>query len=385
MRAADSAVSDGADLVQKAKHGCEESFSTLIERNRRIVYALAWAALKHGWDVEDAVQETFILSFRKLSSLRQPDRFRPWLIRIAQNVNRKHIKAEQLRRERYVRIDERTSCGLWDGFGDRTDFTGEEQQMIRRCLERLSKEDRSVVTLFYLLDLDQRSIAELLDIPLGTVKSRLNRSRILLKERYTAMSERDIRWKSEDDYGRSIIQGMRGLIKWRRLIDGEVLSSWNALDGSSLPNEWRQSGDAIIGEDRNETVSPLITGDESWEDYEFSVLVTPISGGNAQVFFRMSKDRKESYLLDLLMGWQAIALSLRREGRVEKLSVVNLALSHNQEYDIQIAARGRSLATYVDGRLANQVTDSNFASGGIGLNVWQCKTAYRDPRVRLLH
>jgi len=90
-------------------------------------------------------------------------------------------------------------------------------------------------------------------------------------------------------------------------------------------------------------------------------------------------------VLDFLLGWQAIAISKVEAGNLTKISVVNYPLERGQEYDVQIAARGASLTSYIDGKLMNQVTDFSFPSGPIALNVWECKTAFRDMRFRLLH
>lgn len=171
----------------------------------------------------------------------------------------------------------------------------------------------------------------------------------------------------------------------QKLLSGEGLEGW--LPGTQAEEKlWQRSGDAIIGEDaEGKRGRQLFVGDNSWKNYEFSVLITPISGGNAQVFFRVSEDRKSWYLLDLLLGWQAIAISKVDPGGLQKLSVVNFPLERGREYDIQIAARDASLTSYIDGKLINQVTDFSHRSGPVALNAWDSKTAFRDPRVRLMH
>ena len=148
---------------------------------------------------------------------------------------------------------------------------------------------------------------------------------------------------------------------------------------------WNRSGEAIIGDDVDGCGERLLAGEAAWADYEFSVLVTPISGGNAQLQFRLSEDGEGYYLFDMLLGLQALALSVRREGGAfEKLSVVNFPLEIGREYDVLIAARERSLTSYIDGKLMNQLTDFSYRSGPVALSVWQSKTAFRDPRLRLL-
>lgn len=67
-----------------------------------------------------------------------------------------------------------------------------------------------------------------------------------------------------------------------------------------------------------------------------------------------------------------------------KLSVVNYPLAHQREYALTIAARDHSITTYIDGALVNQVTDSAWLQGQIGLNIWEAKTLFRDLKVRAL-
>ena len=71
----------------------------------------------------------------------------------------------------------------------------------------------------------------------------------------------------------------------------------------------------------------------------------------------MSADERSYYLFDFLLGWQAVGIYRVIDRRVTKLSVVNHALHRGQEYEVQVAARGASLTSYVDGKLVNQLTD----------------------------
>lgn len=89
------------------------------------------------------------------------------------------------------------------------------------------------------------------------------------------------------------------------------------------------------------------------------------------------------------MGWQAVAVSsvdIDHQGQATlvKLSVVNYPLVHQREYALTVAARDHSITTYIDGALVNQVTDSAWLEGQIGLNIWEAKTLFRDIRVRVL-
>ena len=93
------------------------------------------------------------------------------------------------------------------------------------------------------------------------------------------------------------------------------------------------------------------------------------------------------YLLDFLYGWQAVAISkMEPDARaVEKLSVVNFPFVRGREYNVLIAARERSLTSYIDGKLINQVTDRSFREGGIAMCLWWSTVNSRDPRIRHFH
>ena len=204
------------------------------------------------------------------------------------------------------------------------------------------------------------------------------------------MAKQTFREQSEEaDYGRAVIEGMRGVIHWKKLLGSEGLEGWRSTDeGRSLDEAWSRKEDGILGADVTNEGECLVTGEATWNDYELALLITPLAGGNAQVLVRMSEDLKCWYLIDLMLGWQAIQVcrvDLRSGGSgLERLSVVNCPIATGQEYDLMVAARGASITTYLDGKLMNQITDFTYASGPVGLSVWQSKTAFRDPQIRLL-
>lgn len=195
----------------------------------------------------------------------------------------------------------------------------------------------------------------------------------------------------EDDFGRPRLGGMEGKILWNSLLQGDDLEGWTEtevpLENSSPPERgttWKREGPAIVGTVPVETATSLTTGDSNWSNYELSVLLTLVEGSDMQVHFRKSQDGSDYYLLDFLLGWQAVAVSKmnRDAGEVEKISVVNFPFEKGREYNVLIAARGESLTSYIDGKLVNQVRDDEFKTGGVALGLWWSTVAYRDPRIR---
>jgi hypothetical protein len=122
---------------------------------------------------------------------------------------------------------------------------------------------------------------------------------------------------------------------------------------------------------------------------EHSWIITPVGGGNAQLFFRMDEAAKRFYIFDMLMGWQAIAIRRITYDEMDhlseaKLDGVNYPLRHGTEYAVTIALGDQSITTYVNGALVNRVTDGSWYHGKIGLNIWQAKTLFRDIQVSML-
>lgn len=191
---------------------------------------------------------------------------------------------------------------------------------------------------------------------------------------------------------RQIIGSEKGTIEWQSIFAGDF-TGWSVdkqpIAPNTAPTYWEVVGkDGLVGEVQ-QSGTTLLYGDSHWRDVEFSLLVTPLAGGNAQILFRVDEQGKRFYLVDLLMGWQAVAVSrvtidAQGRGSLVKLSVVNYPLVHQRDYAITIAARDHSITTYMDGALVNQVTDDAWLQGQIGLNIWEAKTLFRDIRVRVL-
>ena len=183
-----------------------------------------------------------------------------------------------------------------------------------------------------------------------------------------------------DDYGRSRPDGL--IIPWRSLLPGKGLEGWLATASSG---GWSRDGNAIVGQLDGKRKSHIFQGDSGWKNYEYSLFVKLEKGSCMQFPFRATDDRKGFYFVEFDYAWQTINVTLREPDRhgVTKLSVVNYALEKGREYHLFISARHRSLTTYIDGKLVNQVTDARFDGGGIGIAMWwDTRATYRDPKIR---
>ena len=388
-----NALKDAADerLVHRAQSGDRSAFNILAGRYIRLLYGIGWSITGRSEDADDVVQDTFISAYSRIHSLKDGRKFSVWIGQIARNA-----ACDVLARRKRHRIDE-----SWLRERDLVNTPAEKLDAFNRlnhlwfAITELTTDDKITLILHYYVGLDQQSVANTLGVPLGTVKSRLNRARCKLKGEMIQMKTDDFNESGpEDDFGRAGLGGMEGDIAWEPLLRGEGLDGWREVDvplANSTPAErglsWTRNGNAVLGKAPAETTSRIVRGDTSWGDYEISALCTLVEGPDMQIHFRVSQDGQAYYLLDFLYGWQAVAISKMEAGagEVEKLSVVNFPFDKGREYNVLIAARELSLTSYIDGKLVNQVTDGSYRKGGIALGLWWSTVNFRDPRIRHFH
>ena len=155
-------------LVDRAKQGDEEAFDTLARMVGGKCMAIAFRILRDADLAEDAAQAALITAWRELRTLRDPDRFEPWLHRILTN----ECYAEARRRTRW-------SANLHilpsDGpSGPDDTLTVDDRDQLERALRRLTLEQRAVLVFHLYVGLTVPEVADRLDIPIGTAKSRLH-------------------------------------------------------------------------------------------------------------------------------------------------------------------------------------------------------------------
>ena len=159
------AVRERSDVV-RAMAGDHDAFAALAAANVDRLYGLARVILRDVDRAEDAAQETLVRMWRELPQLRDPDRFRPWLRRLL--INACHDEGRRVRRRAEVVMLAEHGSSVGDGATALAD-----RDQLDRGFRRLPLEQRIVLVLSHLEGLTQTEIAATLDLPLGTVKSRL--------------------------------------------------------------------------------------------------------------------------------------------------------------------------------------------------------------------
>jgi RNA polymerase sigma-70 factor (ECF subfamily) len=168
-------------LVEAAADGDREAFDELVRRHQAAMIALARVLTSGRGDAEDLAQEVFVRAWRSLRGFRGESTFRTWLHRVAINVIRtSQSKQGRLMRLGASRVSEDAAPETASG-EESVDATLARRQVIDRALATLPDELRVAVTLRDMQGLDYKEIAAALDVPIGTVESRIFRARQRLK------------------------------------------------------------------------------------------------------------------------------------------------------------------------------------------------------------
>lgn len=172
---------DDRALVTKAQRGDQRAFSTLVARHQRYVYNLAYRVLQDPDEAQELAQEAFLRAWEGLGGFRGTAKFTTWLYRIVTNLcyNRLPGLRRQLAECAVDSVDEPALPASQDPRA--IVEAGERRAALHRQVAELPAKYRLVISLFYLQGLSYREIAQVLDQPIGTVKTHLFRARERLK------------------------------------------------------------------------------------------------------------------------------------------------------------------------------------------------------------
>jgi len=178
-------IKNESALVIAARQGDSQSLQRLLEKNWTWLKGLVYNVLGDIHDVDDALQEICVLVIRKIPTLREPERFRPWLATLAKRA----ALAWRMKQSRQPnRLGEITAAQLSDTGADSLCDKAAQNEQYQRILEAvrlLPEKYREVFILKYMEDLSYADIAEILDITVTTVQIRLVRARRMIYNRLT--------------------------------------------------------------------------------------------------------------------------------------------------------------------------------------------------------
>lgn len=185
----DTGVEDQV-LIDQFRAGCEQSFEEILRRYETKVHNLAYRLTRNPLDAEEVLQDVFVTVYRKIESFEGKAKFSSWLYRIT--VNAAFMKLRKRRQDQSVSLTDmlpqiqNQEIPQHATFGARCDSRAVNNEM-RTALEgaigRLPEDYRAVFVLRDVDGLSNKEVSELLSLSIPAVKSRLHRSRLMLRKR----------------------------------------------------------------------------------------------------------------------------------------------------------------------------------------------------------
>jgi RNA polymerase sigma-70 factor (ECF subfamily) len=164
------------ELVVRAQGGDHDAFSALASGSIDRLYSIARLILRSDDQAQDAVQDALLRAWLNIRGLRDPDAFGGWLRRLLINSCYNAARRERTRRITEIAPDGGDGPSAPDNQGSLA-----VRDQLDRAFRRLTPEQRAILVVRYYLDLSEREAADALGLPVGTVKSRLNRAASALR------------------------------------------------------------------------------------------------------------------------------------------------------------------------------------------------------------
>lgn len=190
-------------LVERAQRGDKKAFELLVSKYQRKLVRLLSRFIRDSAEVEDVAQEAFVKAYRALPSFRGESAFYTWLYRIGINTAKNYLVALGRRAPTTTEFDSEEAENFEDGDQLRDVNTPENElmskqiaQTVNSTMEALPEELRTAIVLREIDGLSYEEIAEVMNCPIGTVRSRIFRARETIAERLRPLLEtsKDKRW-----------------------------------------------------------------------------------------------------------------------------------------------------------------------------------------------
>ncbi|MBM3390931.1 MAG: RNA polymerase sigma factor RpoE [Betaproteobacteria bacterium] len=190
-------------LVARAQHGDQQAFGLLVSKYQRKLMRLLSRLIRDPAEVEDVAQETFIKAYRALPSFRGDSAFYTWLYRIGVNAAKNFLASQGRRAPTRTEFDSEEAEGFEDGellrdinTPERVLLSKQIGETVNAAIAALPEELRTAIMLREIEGLSYEEIADAMDCPIGTVRSRIFRAREAVAEKLRPLLETapDKRW-----------------------------------------------------------------------------------------------------------------------------------------------------------------------------------------------
>ncbi len=178
------------ELVRRAQGGDEQAFMALVQRYQAAIFRLAVALLRHREDAEDATQDVFVHAFRRLKTLQDARAFPFWLRKLAVRICLRYRRRRAVEQEFVEPLSGESEILFRTDIDPEVELERAElRALVRRVVAELPEPFQIVVLLYHMDGLSYDEIAQVLGIPIGTVRSRLARAREMLREKLAPLTQ----------------------------------------------------------------------------------------------------------------------------------------------------------------------------------------------------
>ncbi len=183
-----------SELVQRAKNGDKTAFDMLVRKYQHRIAAVVSRFVRDYAECQDVVQDSFIRAYKSLSGFRGDSQFYTWMYRIAVNTAKNHLSSKKRRPSFDVELDdaENIEGGIYIQNNDTPEhelLRDEIAQVVSKALEQLPEDIRQAITLREMEGLSYEEIADVMNTPVGTVRSRIFRAREAIDARLRPLYE----------------------------------------------------------------------------------------------------------------------------------------------------------------------------------------------------
>lgn len=186
------------DLIRRAKQGELAAFEALILAHEKMVYNVALRMMQHSEDAKDLSQEVFLKAYKNMQNFDERAAFSTWLYRITMNTCIDEMRRRKGKQTYSLEEEQEGEEGAMQrqiaDMGDTPEeslLRQEQKGEILQALDTLSAEHKAAIILREIRGASYEEIAEIMELPLGTVKSRISRARNQLKEEILRIRERN--------------------------------------------------------------------------------------------------------------------------------------------------------------------------------------------------
>ncbi|MCC6649686.1 MAG: sigma-70 family RNA polymerase sigma factor [Candidatus Eisenbacteria bacterium] len=171
------------ELITRSQRGDQRAFAEIVRRYQRSVYRVAYALTRNASDADDLAQETFLRAWGAIGRFELGSPLYPWLARICTNQAFSLFRTRKRRPETPIEplLEAGKQWGVDDDPADHT-ARNERDSALQDCFAQLPPEQQAVLALRVMQDMSYDEIAKTLNVPIGTVMSRLSRARVELKK-----------------------------------------------------------------------------------------------------------------------------------------------------------------------------------------------------------